>query len=127
MHSYYAFSLFCIDEHSPPMATPKGTHFVVTANLLASGAPAYRRSNATWSIDLQEAHAAATDVERDAMLAETAQQEAEIADAYAFAVRIEGGLIDPLTAREEIRAKGPSVAYRRSEVAPGNPQRQVEG
>jgi len=112
------------------MATPKGTHFVMTANFLASGAPAYRRKDGNWSIDLQEAHPAATDSERDAMLAETMQEQGTIADAYAFPVRLEGQLIDPLTAREEIRAKGPSVAYRRPELAALSPidrHRQVEG
>ncbi|HXC53037.1 MAG TPA: DUF2849 domain-containing protein [Candidatus Limnocylindrales bacterium] len=95
------------------MATPKGTHFVVTANFLASGGPAYRRTDRSWSPRLQDAHPVATEAERDAMLAEAVLEESEVADAYAFPVRLEGSLIDPLTAREEIRASGPSVAYRR--------------
>ena len=95
------------------MATPKGTHFVITANFLGSGAPAYRRKDGTWATDLQEAHPAETDAERDLMVADAAREEREVADAYAFAVRLIGSVIDPLTAREEIRAKGPSVAYRR--------------
>ena len=110
------------------MATPKGTHFVITANFVGSGGPAYRRQDATWSSDLQQAHPCATEAERDTILADAVREEGEIADAYAFAVRLDGSLIDPLTAREEIRAKGPSVAYRRpdpsgdtstSPVAPG--------
>lgn len=99
------------------MATPKGTHFVVTSNYLASGAPAYRRSDGSWSTDLQDAHPAATEAERDAMLKEAAAEEALVADPYAFPVRLEGTTIDPLTAREEIRAKGPTVAYRRPDRA----------
>ena len=99
------------------MATPKGTHFVVSAGLIASGAPAYRRRDGTWSTDLQEAHPAADGIERDAMLAAAAREEATVCDPYAFAVRIDGTAIDPLSAREQIRAKGPTVAYRRPDAA----------
>jgi hypothetical protein len=95
------------------MATPKGTHFVVTANLLGSGAPAYRRKDGSWSTSLQDAHAAETGAERDQMVADALREEPTVADPYFFAVRLEGGAIDPLTAREEIRAKGPTVPYRR--------------
>lgn len=99
------------------MATPKGTHFVISANFLGSGAPAYRRKDGTWSTDLQQAHPAANEAERDAMLADAAREEPVVADPYAFGVRLDGATIDPLTAREEIRAKGPTVAYRRPDRA----------
>lgn len=95
------------------MATPKGTHFVVTSNLLGSGAPAYRRRDGSWSTSLQDAHPAADEAERDEMLAAAAREEGTVADPYAFPVCLVGSVIDPLTAREEIRAKGPTVAYRR--------------
>lgn len=93
------------------MAKPKGTHFVVSANFLASGAPAYRRADGAWSTRLADAHPAVTAAERDAMLADAAKEEGEVADAYFFEARLEGGTIDPLTAREEIRAKGPTVPF----------------
>jgi hypothetical protein len=99
------------------MATPKGTHFVVTANLLGSGAPAYRKKDGSWSTSLADAHPAATDDERDAMVGEAMREEAFVCDAYAFAVRVDGSVIDPLTAREHIRAKGPTVSYRRPDAA----------
>jgi hypothetical protein len=99
------------------MATPKGTHFVISANLLRSGASCWRRKDGTWATDLQEAHAVATETERDEMLAAAQKEEKLVADPYAFPVRVEGTLIDPLTAREEIRAKGPTVAYRRPDRA----------
>jgi len=99
------------------MATPKGTHFVITANFIDSGAPAYRRSDGSWSTSLQEAHPAATEAERDEMLAAASKEESVIADPYPFAVRLEGSAIDPLTAREEIRAKGPTVPIRRPDAA----------
>lgn len=99
------------------MATPKGTHFVISANLLQSGACCWRRKDGTWATDLQEAHPAATEAERDAMLAEAQREEKAVADPYAFPVLVNGSTIDPLTAREEIRAKGPTVAYRRPDRA----------
>lgn len=105
------------------MATPKGTHFIVTANFIGSGAPAYRRKDGSWSTVLQEAHPAAQEGERDAMLAGAAREEAVVCDAYAFPARLDGQTIDPLTAREEIRAKGPTVSYRR----PDAPSRGAAG
>lgn len=99
------------------MATPTGTHFVISASLIGSGAPTYRRKDGTWSPSLQDAHPAADEAERDAMLADSAREERLVCDPYAFAVRLVDGAIDPLTAREEIRAKGPTVAYRRPDVA----------
>jgi hypothetical protein len=95
------------------MATPKGTHFVVTANLLGSGAPAYRTKDGSWSTNLQDAHPAESEAERDQMVADSLREEPVVADPYFFAVRLEGTTIDPLTAREEIRAKGPTVPYGR--------------
>lgn len=99
------------------MATPKGTHFVITANFLGSGAPCYRRADGSWSERLADAHPAATETERDALLAAAMKEEAVVCDAYFFPVRLDGGVIDPLTAREEIRSKGPTVAYRRPDKA----------
>jgi hypothetical protein len=99
------------------MATPKGTHFVLSANLIGSGAPCYRRADGSWSTDLQEAHPAADAAERDAMLAAAKGEEKVVCDPYFFDVRLVDGSIDPLTAREAIRAKGPTVAYRRPDRA----------
>ena len=99
------------------MATPKGTHFVVSASLIGSGAPAYRCRDGSWSENLQEAHPAADEAERDELLAAAVREEALVCDPYAFPVRLDGNTIDPLTAREEIRAKGPTVPYRRPDAA----------
>ena len=99
------------------MATPKGTHFVITANRIDSGAPCFRRQDGSWSDHLQEAHPAADEAERDAMLAAATREEAVVCDAYFFPVRLADSTIDPLTAREEIRATGPTVAYRRPDQA----------
>jgi len=99
------------------MATPEGTHFVVSASFLSNGAPAYRRRDGSWSIHLQEAHPAADAAERDAMLAAASREEKMVCDPYFFAVVVDEAKIDPLTAREGIRATGPTVPYRRPDQA----------
>lgn len=99
------------------MATPKGTHFVISANLLRTGASCWRCKDGTWTTDLQQAHPVATEAERDELLATAQKEEKLVADPFAFPVRIEGSAIAPLTAREQIRATGPTVAYRRPDRA----------
>jgi hypothetical protein len=99
------------------MATPKGTHFVISAVLVSSGAPVYRRGDGSWTTSIQEAHPAIDEAERDAMLRAAQAEEATVCDPYAFAVRLLDGAIDPLTAREKIRAEGPTVPYGRPDHA----------
>lgn len=104
----------------PTMAKPKGTHFIVTASRTDTGAPAYRRSDGGWSPSLEQAHAVAAEAERDAMLAAAAKEEALVTDPYAFSVRLEGETIIPLISREQIRATGPTVPYRRADSGAGS-------
>ena len=95
------------------MAKPKGTHFVISAGFTASGAPAYLTSEGRWSTQLQEAEAIATAEERDQKLRAVMKQEAEVCDPFVFEVCLEGTTIDPLSARESIRALGPTTPIRR--------------
>jgi hypothetical protein len=92
---------------------PRGTHFVISAGLTSTGAPAYLTKDGTWIADLQRAFAIDGEAERDRLLSIAAKQEREVTDPYAFAVTVEGGKIDPLSKRELIRATGPTVPYRR--------------
>jgi hypothetical protein len=96
---------------------PRGNRFVVSAGLTKTGAPTYLRPDGSWSPDLQEAAAVESAEERDRLVALALQQEELIADPYAFAVDVTNGKIDPLTAREHIRANGPTVPYRRPDPA----------
>lgn len=98
---------------SKPVAKRTGTHFVISAVLTDTGAPAYFTQASSWTASLQEAATLATQEERDAQLAVAEAQERQVCDPYAFAVRIEAGRIDPLSTREEIRAKGPTTRIRR--------------
>jgi hypothetical protein len=95
------------------MAILGGTHFVISASLTDTGAPVYLTSEGTWSPDLQRAVTVDTEAERDRLVQQALGQERLVCDPYFFDVRVEGGVIDPLSAREYIRAAGPTVRIRR--------------
>jgi hypothetical protein len=95
------------------MAIRGGTHFVISASLTDTGAPAYLTANGSWSPDLQRAATPDTEEERDRLLAQALAEERVVCDPYFFDVRVEDKLIDPLSARERIRAAGPTVRIRR--------------
>ena len=98
------------------MAKRSGTHYVISAQLLETGAPAYLTVAGVWSTNLQDAATVLTDEERDALLAQAARQERIVCDPYFFDVRVEQSTIDPLSARERIRAFGPSTRVRRPDA-----------
>jgi hypothetical protein len=97
------------------MAIHGGTHFVISASFIGSGAPAYLTAQGGWSRDLQAAVLLATEAERDASLARALEHEQEkvVCDPYFFDVRLEGTKVDPISTREHIRAEGPTVRIRR--------------
>lgn len=95
------------------MAILGGTHFVISASLTDTGAPVYLTAEGTWSPDLQLAATVVTEAERDRLVQQALEQERLVCDPYFFDVRVEGGVIDPLSAREYIRAAGPTVRIRR--------------
>jgi hypothetical protein len=95
------------------MAKRAGTHFVISAQFLGTGAPAYLTAGGAWSGELQSAAPVLTDAERDHLLEQAARQERVVCDPYFFEVRVRSQTIDPLSARERIRARGPSTRIRR--------------
>jgi hypothetical protein len=99
------------------MAKPKGTHFVISASSTATGAPVYLKEGGAWSDRLQDAACWASEAERDAALIPAAAREDLVCDAYSFMVLIKEGAIDPMSARESIRAQGPTVRVRRPDSA----------
>jgi hypothetical protein len=95
------------------MAVHGGTHFVISASFLSSGAPAYLAADGEWSQDLQAALLIDSEVERDERLAGALARERVVCDPYFFDVRLEGSVIAPLSTRERIRALGPTTRLRR--------------
>ena len=95
------------------MAIHGGTHFVISANFLSSGAPAYLAAGGDWVRELQQALTIPSEAERDALLEQALKQERLVCDPYFFDVRLEGTAIDPISTRERIRAEGPTTRIRR--------------
>ena len=95
------------------MPKPKGTHWVVTAGFTDDGAPAFLRADGGWSRTLNDAQPIETDTHKDELLAAALKQEVLVSDPYAIQVCITPQGLDPLSARETIRAQGPTTPLRR--------------
>jgi hypothetical protein len=95
------------------MSFAKPTHYVVTAGYTDDGAVAYLRTDGTWTGTLADAAPWTTEAEADAKTALAKKQERIVCDPYAFGVLVHNGVIDPMTAREGIRAQGPTTPIRR--------------
>jgi hypothetical protein len=93
---------------------PRANHWVVTGKFTDDGANAWRRADGTWSRRLADAGVLDDEATGKAFAADTtAREQREITDPYVIEVYAEGDAIDPLTARERIRANGPTVPLRR--------------
>ena len=103
------------------MAQRAATHFVISAQFLGTGAPAYLTAGGAWSGDLQSAALLPTDAGQEPLLEQAALQERVVCDPYSFEVRVRNETIDPLSARERIRAQGPSTRIRRPDAGEGPP------
>ena len=86
---------------------------MVTAKLTDDASNVWRRADGTWSNDLQQAGLVDDAATAKALVAALASEQRLITDPYAFEVHASDGAIDPLTARERIRASGPTVRVRR--------------
>jgi hypothetical protein len=86
---------------------------VVTARLLADGAPVYLKADGTWGRSLQEAKPLPTVAGETEAAQRGKSDQREVADPYTFKVEVNGSEIDALSARERIRATGPTVRIRR--------------
>ncbi|MDB4961976.1 MAG: nitrite reductase [Myxococcales bacterium] len=93
---------------------PAANHWIVTGNFTDDGAVAWRRADGTWSRAIAEAGLLADEASAKAIAARAvAAEQREICDPYGIEVFAEGTTIDPLTARQRIRANGPTTPIRR--------------
>jgi hypothetical protein len=112
-HQHFSFCSWRALEHTSAMHLG-ATHWVVTANFTADGGVAYRRADGSWAPTLAEAQLIATEEEAEPFVRQAALREQHVVcDPYAIDVRWGSAGIEPLTARESIRARGPTVPLRR--------------
>lgn len=95
------------------MPKPKGTHHVISASETDTGAPLYLAVGGHFSPKLSDALPISNEEERDQLLSDALGREREISDPYTFMVVLEDGVPVALSARELIRATGPTTVMRR--------------
>jgi hypothetical protein len=101
------------------MAT-KVVKWVVTANYTGDGGVAYMRADKSFTAQAAEAAVLATKDEAEALCKHALQAERIVSDPYLIEVAGEPGALDLLTARERIRATGPTVPVRRPDPQPAS-------
>lgn len=87
---------------------------VLSASLTLSGAPVYLAVGRVWTRVLDEAQLFADAATLDAELAWARSQEGTVCDPYAFSVDAKAPRPTPISARERIRATGPTVGLARA-------------
>ncbi|MDQ3364158.1 MAG: DUF2849 domain-containing protein [Myxococcota bacterium] len=93
---------------------PPANHWIVTGNFTETGGVAWRRADGTWSHHIADAGLLADEATAKQLAAASlATEQREISDPYGIEVHAEGTTIDPLTARQRIRANGPTIPLRR--------------
>ena len=90
--------------------------WVVTGKVTEDGSNTYRRTDGTWSARLADAGLFADEPSAKAVLpAIVATEQRSITDPYVIEVQATGADIQPLSARERIRATGPTIRIRRAD------------
>jgi hypothetical protein len=93
---------------------PAANHWVVTGKFTEDGSNAWRRADGSWSHKLDDAGLHGDEASAKAVLpGVVANEQRHISDPYVIEVFAEAGKIDPLSARERIRANGPTIPMRR--------------
>lgn len=92
---------------------PTPNHWIVTGNFTVDGAVAWRRADGTWSRLIADAALVDEPTAKTVSATAGATEQREICDPYGIEVHFDGTSIDPLTARQRIRANGPTVQLRR--------------
>ena len=87
--------------------------YVVSAFYTDDGAAAYLQADGTWTGDLQKAKPVDASKRDEWIDIKARDDQRAVCDPYGFKVEVKDGVIDPLSARETIRAKGPTTRVRR--------------
>ena len=92
--------------------------YIVTGSLTDEGTVAYLSPQGVWATVLADAEAFSGRAQAEARLAEVKPREAIVTEPYTFEASLSGGQIIPLSAREKLRAEGPSTRIRRPDPSP---------
>jgi sulfite reductase (NADPH) hemoprotein beta-component len=93
---------------------PAPNRFVITGKFTVDGSNSWRRADGTWSRAIAEAELHADEASAKPHVTHAvATEQREISDPYIIPVFADGATIDPLSARERIRANGPTIRVRR--------------
>lgn len=96
------------------------THFIVTANFTADGSVAYRRADGSWSTQLADAGLFPDEAATAPIVAAVVRGEQRlISDPYPVDVHVGDQGIEATSARERIRATGPTIPLRRPDSGLG--------
>ncbi|MDH5676453.1 MAG: DUF2849 domain-containing protein [Myxococcales bacterium] len=87
--------------------------FVVTGNLTDDGSVTYLKLDRGWTPRLDEAAVVESEGVGQELLQAARAEERQVCDPYLMKVRALGAVIEPLSARERIRAEGPTTRLRR--------------
>jgi hypothetical protein len=96
---------------------PPANHWIVTGKFTEDGAVSWRRADGTWSRQINDSELLDSEASAKAIAeAVAAKEQRHISDPYVIDVYAADGTIDPLTARERIRANGPTIRIRRPDT-----------
>ncbi len=90
--------------------------FIVTGSLTEEGCVAYLRADDSWAKSLTDAHPFDSQDEAEARLATVKAAESVITEPYVFEAQRSGSNFAPTSAREKLRAGGPSTRLRRPDA-----------
>lgn len=89
---------------------PAPNRWIVTAKFTDDGAVAWRATGGAWSRRLDDSELFPDEASAAAVASRAGvEEQREVSDPYVIGVFADGATIDPLTARERIRATGPTV------------------
>ena len=106
------FSLFIRRRYDG--LVPAANGFIVTGKFTVDGSNSWRRADGTWTRAIAEAELHPDEASAKVhVVRAVANEQREISDPYVIPVFADGQTIDPLSARERIRASGPTIRIRR--------------
>lgn len=89
------------------------SHWIITANRLRDGGVTYLQVDRSWASSIDYAWVARSRAEAEPLVEWARTQEFDVCDPYLVEVDVDEGRYFPRSARERIRAEGPTPTLRR--------------